>query len=271
MKLFICCLILFPFATTAHIRARRENVLSLLNDTLATTTENTISATITDMSDSKSAEIFDTNGVREPGISDVNYASESRDTFKDLDSHEITIAEAAEKDKAPSQRKMGMDKDNVGQMDISSRLVWDYGSREYSGPQRALLEVQRASREHTDLNSEEGVMVDAQEAGNLLRKQAIPFTADQVTDSASQGINLQKKASSWRAAELNGMLTPGRSRELLDQDSLEDNNGRPAALGNSRDVDYDETRELISYENHPLAPPQHMPSSFSAPAKIRAS
>lgn len=132
-----------------------------------------------------------------------------------------------------------MDKDNVGQMDTSSRLIWDYGSREYSGPQRALVEIQRASREHIDLNSEEGVMVDAQEAGNLLRKQAIPFTADQVTDSASQGINLQKKASSGRAAELNGMLTPGRSRELLDQDSLEDNNGRPAALGNSRDVDYD--------------------------------
>lgn len=35
------------------------------------------------------------------------------------------------------------------------------------------------------------------------------------------------------------MLAPGGSRELLDWDSLQDNNGRPAPLGNSGDTDYD--------------------------------
>ncbi|XP_044215322.1 uncharacterized protein LOC122987485 isoform X2 [Thunnus albacares] len=288
MKLFMCCLILLPFATTAQIRARRENVLSFLNDALGTTTEKTISANITayrnppskpvkeqdseeDMSEAKSTEIFDTDGVTEPGVSDTNLEGESRDAFKDLDSYEITIPKAVEKDKAPSRRKMGVDKDNMGQMDMSSKLVWDYGSRGYSGPQGALVEVHRASREHIDLISEEGVMVSSQEAGNLQRKQVSHFSGDQVTDSASQGIDLQRKASSGRAAGLNGMLAPGRSRELLDQDSLEDNNGRPAAVGNSRDIDYDETKEFISSETYPLAPPQHMPSSFSAPANIQAS
>lgn len=142
---------------------------------------------------------------------------------------------------------MGVDKDNMGQMDMSSRLVWDYGSREYSGPQGALVEVHQVSRERTDLNSEEGVLVDAQEAGKLQRKQVIRFSGDQVTDGAIQDINLQIKALSGRAAGLNGMLAPGRSRELLDQDSLEDNNGRNAAVGNSRDIDYDgKTRFYIT-------------------------
>ncbi|KAM7420583.1 hypothetical protein PAMA_015014 [Pampus argenteus] len=116
-------------------------------------------------------------------------------------------------------------------MDMSSRLVWDYGSREYRESQGTLVEIDQASREHTDLNSEEGVMVHAQEAGNLQRKQLIHFSGDQVADSASQGINVQRKASSGRAAGLNGML---------DQDSLEDNNGRLAAVGN-RDIDYDDS------------------------------
>lgn len=35
------------------------------------------------------------------------------------------------------------------------------------------------------------------------------------------------------------MLVPGRSRELLDPDSLEDNIGRPAPVGNRGDADYD--------------------------------
>ncbi len=134
-----------------------------------------------------------------------------------------------EKDKAPSRRTTVIDKDNMGLMNMSGRLVWDQGSREHSGPQ--------VSRERTDLNSEEGMLVDAQEPENLWGKQAIRLSGDQVTDTL--GTNLQRKAIPGGVNGLNGMLAPGRSRELLDWDSLEGNNGRPAPVGKRGDTDYD--------------------------------
>ncbi|KAF1387783.1 hypothetical protein PFLUV_G00083530 [Perca fluviatilis] len=267
MKLFKCLFLFATMVVTAPIRARRENVLSFLNDALGTTTEKTIpenttayrnppskpvkeqyseaSNSFTDMSEAKSTESFDTNRFT--------------DVFKGLDSDEIVIPKVVEKDKAPLRRKT-----NMRLMDMSSRLVQDQGSREHGGPHR----THQASRERTDLNSEEGVTVDSQKAENLSRKQVISLSRDRVTSS------LQRKAAPGRVHELNGMLVPGRSRELLDPDSLEDNIGRPAPVGNRGDADYDETREFLSSEMYPkdvLAPPEHMPSSFSVPAKSRAS
>ncbi|XP_028437099.1 uncharacterized protein LOC114557683 isoform X2 [Perca flavescens] len=261
---------LFLFATmvvTAPIRARRENVLSFLNDALDTTTEKTIPENTTayrnppskpvkeqyseDMSEAKSTESFDTNRFTGPGVSDKN-GGESRG----LDSDEIVIPKVVEKDKAPLRRKTKM-----RLMDMSSRLVQDQGSREHGGPHGA----HQASRERTDLNSEEGVTVDAQKIENLSGKQVISLSRDRVTSS------LQRKAAPGRVHELNGMLVPVRSRELLDPDSLEDNIGRPAPVGNRGDADYDETREFLSSEMYPKAPPEHMPSSFSVPAKSQAS
>ncbi|XP_038567670.1 uncharacterized protein LOC119897785 [Micropterus salmoides] len=230
MKLFVS-IILLPFASmvvTTPVRAQRQNVLSLLNDALAPTTEKTIPAIITD-------------------------------ALKD--SHEIVIPNAVEKDKAPSRRNTGVDQDNMRPMDMSSRLVWDQGSREHSGPHRP----HQASRERTDLNSEEGMMVYAQEAENLPGKQVIHLNEDQVTDSDSLETIVQRKATPGRANGLNGMLAPGPSKKLLDWDSLEEN--RPAPVGNRGDTDYDETREFISSETSPIAPPEHMPRSLSVPAK----
>lgn len=149
------------------------------------------------------------------------------------DSHEIVIPNAVEKDKAPSRRNTGVDQDNMRPMDMSSRLVWDQGSREHSGPHRP----HQASRERTDLNSEEGMMVYAQEAENLPGKQVIHLNEDQVTDSDSLETIVQRKATPGRANGLNGMLAPGPSKELLDWDSLEEN--RPAPVGNRGDTDYD--------------------------------
>ncbi|XP_018543424.2 uncharacterized protein LOC108890864 [Lates calcarifer] len=243
----MCCLLLLPFAAivfTAPIRARRENVLSFLNDALATVTvpasvtayRNSPSKTVTekdsqDVSDARSTESFDTNGFP--------------DAAKDLESHEIMIPKVAKNDNTPSGRRTGADKDS---MDASRRLVQDHGSRELN-----------------HLDSEEGMTMNTQEHGNLSGKRDIRSSGDKVTDSASEGANLQRKAG--RVNGLNSMLAPGQSREMLDRDSLENSNGRLAAVGNSRDTDYDETREYISSEMHPIAPPQHKPSSLSVPAK----
>lgn len=89
------------------------------------------------------------------------------------------------------------------------------------------------------------MMVGAQEAENLSGKQAIRLSGDQVTDNL--GTNLQRKAAPGRVNGLNGMLAPGRSRELLDWDSLEGNNGRPAPVGNRGDADYDGKTSQILY------------------------
>lgn len=115
-----------------------------------------------------------------------------------------------EKVKAPA-------KDN-----ISSRLVRGDGSRE-----------------HTDLNSEEVGIVDAQDAGRLPGKQVIHFNGHQGAGSAEESMSLHRRASIGGADGSNGLLAPGRSRELLDpsSNSLEDNNGDgPAAVSNIRDT-----------------------------------
>ncbi|XP_073341308.1 uncharacterized protein [Pagrus major] len=255
MKLFACCLLLL-FATavvTTPIRARRENVLSFLNDALSTTTAKNIPAPVTaykkppskpvkepeseDVSEAKSTESFDTNG------------------FKDPESYEIMIPQAVEKVKVPSQKKAG---GNVEPMDMSSRLVQDQGSREHDGPPGE----HRASREPTDPNSGEGVTVDGQ---------LVHLSRDQVTDNANLSSNLKRKATPGGANGLKGMLAPGRNRELADQDSVEDNNQRPTPVDNRGDTDYDETREIISSETNPVAPAEHRPSSLSVPGRNRAS
>ncbi|XP_042345487.1 uncharacterized protein LOC121945400 [Plectropomus leopardus] len=256
---------------TAPVRVQRENVLSFLNDALGTTTEKTTPANTTvyrkppnkpekeqeseDVSEANSMESFNTNGLTGPEVSDKN-GGESKDAIKGPDSDEIMTPEVVEKDKTQSRRKT-----NVGPKDMSSRLVQDRGSREHSGPHRE----QQASRELTDLNSEEGVMVNAQGAENVSGKQVIHSSRDQMSGS------LQRKGTPGGAHGLNGMQVPGRSRELLDQDSLEGNNGRPAPVGNRGDTDYDETREFISSESYLIAPPEHMPRSLSVPAESRAS
>lgn len=140
------------------------------------------------------------------------------------------ISTVVEADKAPLKRKTGVDNDNMVQMDMSSGLLQDQVSR---GPQGE----HQASREPIDLNSEEAMTVDAQEP--LSGKQVIHSSGEQAIASASLGTDLQRKASPARVNGLNGMLAPGRSRELLDLDSLEDNNGRHAPVGNRGDTDYD--------------------------------
>lgn len=64
------------------------------------------------------------------------------------------IPKVVEKDKAPLRREKGVDKDNSGSMDMSSG----------PGPHRAQSPHggHQTSRERTDLNNEEGMMVDAQ-------------------------------------------------------------------------------------------------------------
>lgn len=132
------------------------------------------------------------------------------------------------KDNSPSRRKSGGDVDNMGSLAMSSRLVQDQGSREHSGPHVA----HQASREGPDLNSEEGMTAGAE---ILVGKQIMHLRRDQVTDSANPGSNLQRKATPGRVHGLDVVLAPGQSRELVDWDSLEDNNGRPAPVGNRGD------------------------------------
>lgn len=150
-------------------------------------------------------------------------------------------------DNAPSQRKTAEDEGSERPMDMSRRLDQDHGSRV-----------------RTDLNSEEGTTVDTRD-GNLSGRQVF----------RSSG-HLQRKAEAMTG--LNAMLTPGHSREMQDWDSLEQNNGRLAVVGNSRHTDYDgrirffitlnkkiycckrklylnfptETREYISSETYPI-------------------
>ncbi|XP_023275523.1 uncharacterized protein LOC111664943 [Seriola lalandi dorsalis] len=229
MKLIVWCLLLLPFATvvlTAPVRDRRENFISFLNDALgamttpayATANRNPTNKPVTDkdsedMSDAKSAESFDTIGF----------------TDKGLESHEIWIPEVMVDDNTPSGRKKGVGKDSVGPVDVRGRLVQDLGSRE-----------------PTDLDSEEGMTVVAQEDGNLSGKQVIRLSGDKVIDSASQGANLQGKVR--RVNGLIGVLAPGQSREMQDWDSAEDNNGRLPAVGNTRDTD-GKTRFYIIQNN----------------------
>ncbi|XP_047187694.1 uncharacterized protein LOC118302810 isoform X3 [Scophthalmus maximus] len=188
-----------------------------------------------DTSEETSTERFDTNGFTEAKVPG-NKGAESKDAVKDLGSNEVMISKAVV-DNAPSQRKTAEDEGSERPMDMSRRLDQDHGSRV-----------------RTDLNSEEGTTVDTRD-GNLSGRQVF----------RSSG-HLQRKAEAMTG--LNAMLTPGHSREMQDWDSLEQNNGRLAVVGNSRHTDYDETREYISSETYPI---EKLPSHLSVPAKSRAS
>ncbi|XP_029928374.1 uncharacterized protein LOC115373887 isoform X2 [Myripristis murdjan] len=192
---------------------------------------------------SKSTESGYSNGFTDPALSEKNLGGESRDAFKDLDSHENVMPNAVGNNKAPSGRKATVDTER----NLSSGLV--------------LVGTHQASSELTDLSSGEGVMLDGQEAGKSARKQAIRVSGVQVAENAGRGISVRRNARPGgdqllhQVDGLNGMLAPGWSREQLDRDSFEVANGRPAA-GNSRDVDYDETREFTSIEMYPAVPPR---------------
>ncbi|XP_051813109.1 uncharacterized protein LOC127536514 [Acanthochromis polyacanthus] len=201
MKLFVCCLLLLPFANlvvTAPTRAQRENVLSFLTEAFGAATEKTVPANIT------AYRYPPSRPVKEP---------DSEDLSKNHDSDEIVVPEAVEKEKPPSRGTAGASKD-------------DNLSREHA--------QQPASR---DLTSEEEVMLKAQVAANVSGKRVF--------------------ASPDFQAEAGGvtrmMSAPGRSREMLDPDSLEKNTGRLAAAVSSKHTGCDEQR----------------PCSSSLPAKSR--
>ncbi|XP_037130504.1 uncharacterized protein LOC119136258 [Syngnathus acus] len=117
MKLVICWLMLLPLVTAALIRARREDVLSFLNDALSTKTGETMPAIMTghrnppsepekgqdsqDLSEDQSLESANQDKITEPEVSDANLGGES----KDLDSDEAP--QSKEEDKAPPRRRTG--------------------------------------------------------------------------------------------------------------------------------------------------------------------
>lgn len=152
------------------------------------------------------------------------------DAFNDPDSHEMMISKVLGADKVPSKRKAGADKDHVVQM-VQEQVS------------RRLHKEHQASRDQSDPNSEEAMIVDTQEAEPSSGKQVIHSSGEQTINSASQGMALQRKATPARVNGVvngfNGVLAPGRSRELQDLDSLEDNNGRHEPVGNRGDTDYD--------------------------------
>lgn len=143
-----------------------------------------------------------------------------------------------------------MGKDHV----MTGTLVQDHGGPELGGIQRK----HQASGEWPGLNSEEGVMA---------LQGAVPAGRRAI-------YKLNRQAAPGRVKGVNGMLAPSRSREMLDQDSLEENTGRVVVGGN---IDYDgkargktwnyaylahyianmfyiptDTREYISSETYPV-------------------
>lgn len=158
------------------------------------------------------------------------------DGFNEPDSHEIIISKVAEKNKGPSRKKTGVNKDSRGQTDVRSRVVQNQGSRGQHG-QHGQHGQQQASTEQIDHSSEEATIVAVQRAEPLSEKQIIRSSRDQTTDSL--GTNPQRKATPARINGLNGVLAPGQSRELLDLDSLEENNGGSTPGGNGGHTDYD--------------------------------
>lgn len=152
------------------------------------------------------------------------------DAFNDPDSHEMLISKVVGADKAPSKRKAGVDKYHVVRM----------GQEQVN---RRPHKEQQASRDQSDPNTEEAMIVDAQEAEPSSGKQLIHSSGEQAINSASQGMALQRKATPARVNGVvngfNGVLALGHSRELQDLDSLEDNNGRHEPVGNRGDTDYD--------------------------------
>ncbi|XP_061144889.1 uncharacterized protein LOC133160834 [Syngnathus typhle] len=117
MRLVICCLMLLPLVTAGLVRARREDVLSFLNDALSTKTGETMPAIMTghrnppsepekgqdsqDLSEDQSLESANQETITEPKVSDANLGGES----KDLDSDEAPQSKV--EDKAPPPRRPG--------------------------------------------------------------------------------------------------------------------------------------------------------------------
>ncbi|XP_068180787.1 uncharacterized protein [Antennarius striatus] len=205
--------------------------------------------------------------VEEENSEDLSEAqsTESLDTpgFTDSDSQESTVSRVVEKDKVPSAGETGVDKNDMGSMDVSSSSDQDLVGRELG---RSNAE-QQTSRELVDSNSEEGIMV-ADEAEHLSGKHIILSSGHQVTHNNNLGNSLQRKASPRGDHGLNGVLTPGLGRALPAWDSFEDDNGKPDNRG---DADFDETRELMSSETYPIAPLELKPGIFSVTAKSRVS
>lgn len=120
------------------------------------------------------------------------------------------------KNEAPPKKTTGVGKDSLRVMDVTSKLVQYHGSREQGG----ITGKNQASRDQTDLHSEEGAIVKGWEGG-------------------SQSSNIQRWATPGRVDGMNGMLVHGQSGEIPDWDSLEDNNDSLAAVGNNKQTDYD--------------------------------
>lgn len=134
---------------------------------------------------------------------------------------------------------MGAGKESV--MDNNSRPAREQVSQDHSGIQGE----RQGSRGQNDLNSEE----EAVEAANVPGKHVACSCGDQVPKSPRQSTDFQRQRAPGRVPGMNGMLAPGRSREMLDPDSLEDNFGGPAAVGNSRLTDYDGKTTFYITEN----------------------
>ncbi|XP_075882782.1 uncharacterized protein LOC142888406 [Nelusetta ayraudi] len=234
MKLCMFCLFLLVGVVVTAPRVQRDNVLTFLNDALGVTTERTVATA------SAAARPPQNNPVNEDDSEDLSEekSTESLPTngitgvIEDPDSHE----EAISKDSVKTPLKKRAENTN-------DRLV---------GPV-----------EQMDLNSGEAAR-DAEPSPGQVDNSSV----EQVNQSANVvADDHHRKATPVGGAGFNGMLAAGRSRELQDLDSLEDNAGRPAPVwDHRRDTDYDETRELLSSETYPLAPPQHM----SVPVKSQA-
>ena len=141
----------------------------------------------------------------------------SSGAIEEADSHEVPNSKV-EADKTPSKRQRGAGKDEVVQMEEPCRLLQDQGSRH------------QASKEGMDLNSEEAG-IDASDAGPLSEKGGIGF-------SAGQDTNLQREPTAPENGS-NGMLAPGRRKEPVNLDSLEDNNGTVAPVRSRGEADSD--------------------------------
>ncbi|XP_041843149.1 uncharacterized protein LOC121641211 [Melanotaenia boesemani] len=238
MKFLTFYLLLPAFAAavvTPPVRAERLNVLSFLNDAFCTTTEKAA----TTKTKAYSNPPKQVNVPNSEDLSDSK-SMENVDTdgFPDLDSDEVLSREALAKQQAPLRRMTGDGKDNTQPMGMTRRLILDHKSQKLNG----IHEELQASRESADQDSEEGMKVKAH--------------------GVHESTDVQRQARPGIVKGINDKMLPGQSREMLDWNSLEDNNGRLTAGGSSKDADYDETRESVSLETYPSKP-----SSLSVPAK----
>jgi len=233
----------FGFALVTHENRTKPLILFWI----------TTNYTLTDLSESKSTESLHSNGF--PGIFDLcleqifgqifsvtgiketcvfifqdkcqlqlcegNLFNQQLSLFsdlhsKDLDSHEVLVPQTGAKEQASLRKTVGVDGDVTQWMDLTSRLVQDHKSKKQSRIQGEL----HASGGQTDQNGEEGMTL----------KPA----------SASQSTNLQRQAKPG----MTDRMAPYRSRETLNRDSLEDKNSRLAAVGSSKNADYDGMTEF---------------------------